>query len=259
MSDVLVLAYHAVSESWSDGIAVHPRALEQQMKVLLDLGYEPCTFTRSVLDPPAEKTVAVTFDDGFRSVFVHALPVLARLGVPATVFAPTAYVGGSEPMSWPGVDHWANDGAISHELLPASWGELQSLAEAGWEIGSHTETHPSLPALDDEQVHKELAGSRQAIETFLGKPCTSIAYPYGDVDDRVIEATTASGYTAACTIPTRFTGPTPLAWPRVCIYRSDGDLRFRAKVSTATRRLRRSRLWEVFEGLRQLSVPDRRG
>jgi peptidoglycan/xylan/chitin deacetylase (PgdA/CDA1 family) len=259
MSDVLVLAYHAVSESWSDGIAVHPHALERQMGVLLGLGYEPCTFTRCVLEPPAEKAFAVTFDDAFRSVFLHALPLLARLGIPATVFVPTAYVGGAEPLSWPGIDHWANDGALRRELLPTSWSELQSLSDAGWEIGSHTETHPSLPALDDEHVHKELAGSRQTIESFLGKPCSSIAYPYGHFDDRVIEAATAAGYTAACTIPTRFSGPTPLAWPRVGIYRSDGDLRFRAKVSTATRRLRRSRLWEVFEGLRQLSSPGNRG
>lgn len=239
MSDVLVLAYHAVSESWSDGIAVHPHALERQMGVLLGLGYEPCTFTRCVLEPPAEKAFAVTFDDAFRSVFLHALPLLARLGIPATVFVPTAYVGGAEPLSWPGIDHWANDGALRRELLPTSWSELQSLSDAGWEIGSHTVSHPMLTRLSDEALAGEMADSRAAIEAALGRECRSLAYPYGDFDDRIARAAGAAGYAAAGTLfPGRLAAPPPLQWPRVGISHHHSLRAFSLKVSPPVRRIR---------------------
>ena len=52
--------------------------------------------------------LAVTFDDAYRSVGELAVPVLAELGVPATVFAPTAFVGDPEPRGWEGTDEWAS-------------------------------------------------------------------------------------------------------------------------------------------------------
>ena len=58
-------------------------------------------------------------------------------------------------MAWPGIDQWLG-GAHEAELMPMSWDELGRLAEAGWEIGSHSRTHPQLTQLDDESVAHEL-------------------------------------------------------------------------------------------------------
>jgi peptidoglycan/xylan/chitin deacetylase (PgdA/CDA1 family) len=124
-----------------------------------------------------------------------------------------------------------------------SWDQLGELAEAGWEIGSHTRTHPHLTTLDDETLREELVRSREEVEQRLGRACPTLAYPYGDHDERVVQAAGAAGYTAAGTLPGRLPRPRPLAWPRVGVYRGDDERRFRLKVSRGMRRLRGSRLW----------------
>jgi len=86
MSDVLVLCYHAMSRDWGAGFSATPDRLEAQIGSLLERGYEGATFSDAVNRPLAERTLAVTFDDSYRSVIELAAPVLARLGVPGTVF-----------------------------------------------------------------------------------------------------------------------------------------------------------------------------
>src|SRR5688572_25810737 len=107
-SDVLVLCYHAVSETWPAALSVTPEAFGRQVGRLLARGYQGCTFTEAVSDPPARKALAVTFDDAFLSVKDHALPILRDLGVPGTVFVPTRFPEerSGEAMSWPGIDRW---------------------------------------------------------------------------------------------------------------------------------------------------------
>ena len=81
------------------------------------------------------------------------------------------------------------------------------------------------------------------MEERLGRPCTTLAYPYGDYDERVVAAAGAAGYAAAGTLPARLHGVRELAWPRVGIYHVDDERRFRMKVSRTMRRLRGSRFW----------------
>lgn len=236
MSDVLVLCYHAVSERWPSDLAVTPAQLHAQLSHLLARGYRGATFTAAVTQPPARKTLAVTFDDGYRSVRERALPVLERLGVPATVYVPTAWAGSDRPMTWPGIDQWAG-GPWEDELRPLSWDELRRLGRAGWEIGSHTRTHPHLTGLDDARLLDELAGSRQHCERETGRPCTSIAYPYGDADARVIAAADRAGYRAGAALPLRAHRPRALEWPRLGVTREDSLARFRRQSSPLVRRL----------------------
>jgi len=92
--------------------------------------------------------------------------------------------------------------------------------------------------------------SREALEQQLGNPCRSLAYPYGDYDERVVEATRAAGYAAAATLPKRLRAGDPLAWPRVGVYNGDDERRFRAKVSPAVRRVRASPAWAALEAAR---------
>jgi peptidoglycan/xylan/chitin deacetylase (PgdA/CDA1 family) len=236
-SDLLVLCYHAVSERWPAALSTTPATFAAQLELLERRGYRGVTFTEALARAPDGKTVAVTFDDAYRSVIELGEPILARLGWPATVFVPTDYAGAERPMSWPGIDHWSG-GEFEAELMPMSWEELDGLAERGWEIGSHTCSHPRLTQLGEDALDQELRRSKAVCEDRLGRPCESIAYPYGDHDLRVAEAAKRAGYRAGGTLPKRLGTDDPLRWPRVGVYHVDDLRRFKAKVSPLVRRLR---------------------
>jgi peptidoglycan/xylan/chitin deacetylase (PgdA/CDA1 family) len=239
MHDLLILCYHAVDPSWPAELSVTTEAFEQQIAELSRAGYRGMGFSDALRHGRSGRVVAVTFDDGYRSVLEQAKPILDRHGYPATLFVPTDWAGSERPMRWPGIDRWLG---TEHEgaLHPLGWGELEQLAGAGWEIGSHTCSHPRLSQLDDRALASELTVSKQRIESELGRSCTSLAYPYGDFDERVLAAARAAGYECACTIPRVLAPPRPLRWPRVSIYHDDDLARFHAKVSPRVRRLRAS-------------------
>jgi peptidoglycan/xylan/chitin deacetylase (PgdA/CDA1 family) len=257
VSTPLILCYHALSESWFAALSVRPADLERHLRILHGRGYTATTFTAAVHDRRPARTVAVTFDDAFRSVFELAFPILSRLGIPATVFAPTAFVGRDSPMRWPEIDHWLG-GRHEEELLPMSWRQLRALADAGWEIGSHTRTHTRLTELSDAALDRELMGSRLECAENLGLPCRSLAYPFGEHDRRTVEAAATAGYEAACSLPARWNEPEPLSWPRVGVYHRDRDLRFRLKVSPLVRRLRGGRAFGFLSELRGRAASERR-
>src|SRR5438105_523916 len=106
MPDVLVLCYHATSEDWPAALSVTPERLERQLRLLVGHGYRGSTLERAVFDPPHPRTLAVTFDDAYRSVLTTAKPILDALGLPASVFVPTRFPDTGEPMAWPGIDQW---------------------------------------------------------------------------------------------------------------------------------------------------------
>jgi peptidoglycan/xylan/chitin deacetylase (PgdA/CDA1 family) len=238
MTDVLVLCYHAVSETWPADLSVTPDALRRQLRLLVRRGYQGVTFSRAVLDPPAGRCLAVTFDDAFDSVHRLARPILDELGLRASVFAPTDFPGRSQSLCWPGIDRWLGT-PHEEELRPMSWAQLAELAAAGWEVGSHTAGHPHLTELGAEELARELGDSRAECERRLGTACTAIAYPYGDVDQRVVDATRRAGYLAGAALPPAWHGPRELEFPRVGVYLRDGGLRYRLKVSPAVRAVRR--------------------
>ena len=242
MADVVVLCYHAVSPSWPSALAVTPQSLEEQIRHLLARGYRPRRFTEAVLDRPREDTFAVTFDDGYRSVYDLALPLMRSLQVPGTLFVTTSFIGSDRPMSWAGITEWL-DGEHAAELLPVDWGQLEELRDAGWEIGSHTRTHPHLTELGDAPLREELEGARRDLAARLGS-CTSIAYPYGDVDARVARAAGAAGYSVGGTLPEHFPlRPRPLLWPRVGVYGYQGASEFRRHASRPMRLVRATPAW----------------
>lgn len=239
MSEVIVLCYHAVSPRWDADLSVTPDALDRQIGHLRSRGWKATTFTDAVLGRASGRVLAITFDDAFASVARYAAPILARHGVPATVFAPTSFMDGAADLAWPGTAHWQHS-SCAQELTAMEWSDLRGLAEAGWEIGSHTCTHPRLTTLDDARLRVELTESRERCARELGRPCRSIAYPYGDVDARVAAAAAAAGYEAGAKLASDLRTEGPLRFPRVGIYHPDGWPRFRLKVAGPVRRLRRS-------------------
>jgi peptidoglycan/xylan/chitin deacetylase (PgdA/CDA1 family) len=239
-SDVLVLCYHGVSEDWTSPLSVTPEALARQMEILAGKGYQGVTFTEAALVLHRGPVVAVTFDDAYTSVGELAAPILERFGFQGTVYAPTGYIGTGQPMSWDGIEEWAG-GPHEQELMPMSWAQLRSLAERGWEVGSHTVTHPHLPEVSDAQLREELVSSREQCARMIETECTSIAFPYGDCDERVIEASREAGYSAVATIPFRLEQTSRFVWPRTGVFRLDSERVFRLKISPNLRRLRASK------------------
>jgi peptidoglycan/xylan/chitin deacetylase (PgdA/CDA1 family) len=209
--DRLVLGYHAVSAGSASSLTVGTAALRRQVAHLLGRSYTGTTFSGAVFSAFGTRLLALTFDDGERSVLEQGFPVLAEVGVPGTVFVIVEAVGAPGRLGWD---------------------DLETLAAAGWEVGSHTVTHARLTELDDASLDEELRGSREAIERRLRRPCCSIAYPYGAWNAPVRAAAARAGFTAGCT-----TSGT-LSWPRVGVDGRDGDTLFRLKTSTVGRALR---------------------
>lgn len=228
MSDLLVLCYHGISETWPAPTTVRPGDFEQQLGALVRRGYRGATLSQALTVPPAEKTLVVTFDDAHSSVGELAAPVMAELGLPGTVYVPTGYPDTDRPMAWDGYDIWLGT-EHEHELGCMGWEQLRGLGAAGWEIGSHTKTHPRLSKIGDEPIKTELIESRRECEEKMGAPCTSIAYPYSDYDDRAVRAAAEAGYRFAVTVPRGPAPPLPLQWPRVGVYNGEDARKVRLR------------------------------
>jgi peptidoglycan/xylan/chitin deacetylase (PgdA/CDA1 family) len=237
----LVLCYHAVSDTWPHQLSVTVEALEAQLRLLLDRGYRAVAAAEAL--GGEGKVLHVTFDDAFTSVH-EALPVLERLGVPATLFACTGYADDPRPL---GVPELADELHTHAEALRTmSWGELRELdGREGIEVESHTVSHPHLPPLSDEVLEEELAASKRRLEEELDRPCRFLAYPFGDSDERVRAAARAAGYEAAFGFPGNASGRDPFDVFRVGVWRRDSARKVAFKSSPTVRsplalRLRRT-------------------
>jgi peptidoglycan/xylan/chitin deacetylase (PgdA/CDA1 family) len=228
MNEVLVLCYHGVSETWPAATTVAPGDFEEQISSLVARGYKGATLCEALTTPASAKTLVVTFDDAHRSVLELAAPVLERLGVPGTMFVPTDYPDSGRPMAWDGYAEWMGT-EHEGELDCMGWDDLRGLAEGGWEIGSHTRSHPRLSRLGDAEILAELVESRAVCEKEMRTPCRSLAYPYSDYDDRVVRAAREAGYLLAVTVPRGPQAPLPLQWPRVGVYCGEGSRRVIAR------------------------------
>lgn len=200
-----------------------------QLDVLARRGIAAVALTTLVEQPTAPAArAALTFDDGYDAVRTRALPLLLARGFRATVFAVSGRTGG--------INDW--DGETPGERLLTEAG-LRELHAAGIEIGSHGATHRALTKLTDAELAIEVAGSREHLENVLGAPVTSFCYPFGDVDDRVVEAVKKAGYRAATVIrgaiPRDLSDPFRL--PRVAVRGTGTLLDFKLALTRGRSRL----------------------
>ena len=131
--------------------------------------------------------VAVTFDDAYYSILENAWPVLQERSIPATLFAPTQYLGGA-----PG---WITDPAhrnAGERLITAD--ELRGMATGGALIGSHSVTHRRFAELNSAQTSAELSESRKDLEEILGRKVLLFACPYGSSNAAVVPLAARAGY-----------------------------------------------------------------
>ena len=120
---------------------------------------------------PMGGTLSITFDDGYRDNFEVAAPILRRLGLPATFFVATGFIGTDYMPPW--------DQHLTRQPGWMSWDQVRSLRDQGFEIGAHTDGHIDLGTKDPEAIRTELASCRAKLEKALGVPPTLFAYPFG--------------------------------------------------------------------------------
>jgi peptidoglycan/xylan/chitin deacetylase (PgdA/CDA1 family) len=150
---------------------------------MLDDGYTFVSAADLAADPGGGRRLAITFDDGLRSVVEHAEPILTELGVPWTIFVVTDWADGRHP--------------TGHSVL-LDWDELGALAARGVDIGSHSLSHPDFSQLAPEAAAHELRGSRARLRDRLGLNVREFAIPFGcsrHWPDRADVAAREAGYT----------------------------------------------------------------
>lgn len=171
-----ILTFHGVDRSGSL-LSVAPEELRGIVRGVREAGHEILPLRELLAAPDRPRAVALSFDDGFRSVAEAGLAVLREEGAPATLFLTTGYVGRDN--GWPSQPAWVP------RVPMLAWDQVEKLASGGFAIESHTVSHPDLTALSDDAVAEEIGGARAEIERRLGGSPPGFAYPYGALDARV--------------------------------------------------------------------------
>ncbi|MFD8477796.1 polysaccharide deacetylase family protein [Kitasatospora sp. NPDC059673] len=225
-----VLAYHGIDD---------PTAFRAQMERLARTAHpvapEQVAHAAEHRRPLPPRSVLVTFDDGDPTVLTHALPVLARLRIPAAAYVITDLIDSDRPYWWTEAAHLIRRGGHTHTLhgldsaaavhhlktVPdverlhvlaelratasrqappqrqLSSAELRTLAEGGLTVGNHTASHPCLDRCEDSDLDAQLVRAHDRLTTCLGHPPTTFAYPNGNHDPRAETVLRTLGYRTA--------------------------------------------------------------
>ena len=197
---IAVLGYHKIGEyppnGWYTWSYVPVDIFENHLQYLADDNWKVLSFEQFIaglsnLELFPQKSILITFDDGYRSNMEIALPILRKYNYPAVMFVPTAFVGGYN----------AFDADIFYEPEEniCTWEELIELERSGISIQSHGVNHPHFSDISNEELKKEIAASREILEQKLNKKIEAFAFPYGDNGEvnRTDSILQQSGYKAA--------------------------------------------------------------
>ncbi len=216
--------YHVIADAPAGAalpeLFVRPADFAGQMSWLAAHGFQAVTLQRvydywvgSAALP--EKPVVISFDDGTLGQDTHALPVLRKL-------------------RWPGVLNLKVNALKSKFTLPP-W-RVRDMLAAGWELDSHTITHPDLTHVGDAQLWQEVHGSRVDLERMFHVPVDFFCYPSGRYDAHVIAAVRRAGYLGATTTSYGLARPHDIyTLDRVRIDGSDGLTGFAQKLQSLVR------------------------
>jgi len=186
---VPILTYHKFCTGESpDAYTINIKDFEEQMAYLEDNGYRVISITQLLeyIDNNffPEKPVVITIDDGFKSVYNLAFPVLKKYQYPATLYLYTDFIANGP-----------------HQL---SWAEIKEMIDHGMEIGSHTLSHCNLLNMKQNESHmeylkrieKEISLSKSILERNTGSLVESFAYPYGVYSEQIRMLAKQAGYRA---------------------------------------------------------------
>jgi peptidoglycan/xylan/chitin deacetylase (PgdA/CDA1 family) len=248
---VLTLCYHGIRESADDSIPfanLHVTAdtFTDQIRMIAETCHpiDMQTFfdAQRYGGPLPARPVLITFDDGYRSVFELARPILLQHHVPATMFicsepvqrqrlfwfdavararGPAAVADLRERPDAEWRKAAADDetpAAAAPEIAPMTEGQVRELAEQGFTIGVHTASHARLAGSPGAVQRDELVSCRSALESWTGRPVNSIAYPFGmphaDYNDETLAIAASLGFVAGFTTRGDFTRPSEPALER---------------------------------------------
>lgn len=181
---VPILMYHVIGEPAGDvpypDLYLSVADFREQVDWLAENSYTPVTLVQ-VQDswygdgtlPP--KPVVLSFDDGYLGQYLYAMPILRKKG-------------------------WAGLLNLKAEGSDLSSKQTKKMVAAGWEIASHTITHPDLTVISPEQLETELVDSKRILERDLGVEVVNFCYPAGQYNDEVAAAVEAAGYRGATTV-----------------------------------------------------------
>jgi peptidoglycan/xylan/chitin deacetylase (PgdA/CDA1 family) len=175
---VPILCYHSISESKDNELLLSPEKFKSQLKYLKDNGYTPITmdelynFLKNNKSIP-EKSVVITFDDGYRDNYTTAFPILKEFGFKATVYVISNFV--------------END-------LYMTKAQIKEMSDWGIDIESHTDNHEDLSKLTLDQQYETMKKSKEQLETILSKKVDYIAYPFGKFNVNTRKVAEKAGY-----------------------------------------------------------------
>jgi peptidoglycan/xylan/chitin deacetylase (PgdA/CDA1 family) len=177
LGSLRILMYHKVTPGFRPELSVRSEYFKRQQKLLAErfnvISLDQLEAFLGSQAPLPSKAVLLTFDDGYRNNLSEAYPVLKEFGHRALIFIPTDYVGGGT---------LPHDRVLTRSDPVLSWSELRSMLDV-FEVGSHSCSHRILSALAREDAKREIAASKQILETSLGVPVRAFAYPKGGVTD----------------------------------------------------------------------------
>lgn len=232
-----ILMYHQIDRGPPRGtplrgLVVEPGAFARQLGLLKALGWRGVSMRDAAQalrgassGGPAEKLVAITFDDGYLNNLHNALPALVKNGFTATCYAVSRRIGKTN-------DWDAHLGIASRPLMgPADFRQWQ---QAGMEVGSHTRDHVNLLEVSDDEAWSQIADSKRELEDLTGEAVRHFCYPYGRYDARHRDMVAAAGYLSATTVARGHATPKdhPHELPRVMVAHATHPLQFLLKVLT---------------------------
>jgi len=188
-----ILTYHGIDESGAV-TSIEPNRFAAHLRFLSEAGYRLFSLDEvvahlSAREPFPERSAALTFDDGYRSVLTVALPELRRYGFSATVFVVSRHCGSAN--DWP-----TEPPAVPRRAL-LDQTELRELHAAGVTLGAHSATHPHMCSLPRAEALREIDESQRFLEEIVESPIRHFAFPYGE-SDRELRARAAERFTSAC-------------------------------------------------------------
>lgn len=226
-----VLMYHSICPADRPDphrVRVTPDRLDRHLRLLRRLGLRGVSLAE-LLDArqrgDGAGLVGLTFDDGYADFVEHAVPVLARHGMTATLYVVAGLLGGDN--AW--------DDGPRLDLLDADG--VRAVAAAGHEVGSHTLTHADLRGADPATLRREVGDSRRVLEDVLQAQVRGFCYPWGHFDAAAADAARAAGYDHAC-VTGDFLPGDRFTLPRSYVAPGDGAPHLLAKLARHALRMR---------------------
>jgi peptidoglycan/xylan/chitin deacetylase (PgdA/CDA1 family) len=182
-----VLTFHKVDPAFEWGATrISPARFEKILYSLRAEGLTPGSLSESLNPPPRKnKPIAITFDDGYESLWTFARPVMLKAGFTGTIFVITDFIG-----RWNTWD--VNLGGRLFRHLDRD--RIRGFIRDGFEIGSHTARHSDLTSLSDGKLKAELTRSKAVLEDLTGQAIRYLSFPFGRHNRRVVDASRDAGY-----------------------------------------------------------------